>query len=209
MENSLSICEIFYSIQGESTYAGFPCIFIRMAECNLNCSYCDTKYSHAPQPKVPISEIMAKVAQYPARLVEITGGEPLLQDNVTDLMEQLHEQGYEILLETNGSMYLGEVPDYVRKIVDVKTPGSGHGDSFPKWNLRYLQPHDELKFVMTSHYDYNFAKAFINTHELGNKTLLFSPVTNLLSAETLAEWMLRDGIKARLQIQLHRIINLR
>lgn len=205
----IEICEIFYSIQGESTYSGIPCIFIRLSDCNLSCSYCDTRYSHAPGTKMSISQILTKIRSYPAKLVEITGGEPLLQDDVIHLMQALHEEAYELLLETNGSLYLADVPDYVTKIIDVKTPGSGHGDSFMKWNLKCLGERDELKFVITSHYDYAFAKQFISDNSLWDKILLFSPVLFAIKAETLAKWMLKDGLKARLQLQLHRCLNLR
>lgn len=205
----LEIGEIFYSIQGESTYAGLPCCFIRLAQCNLNCSYCDSRFSHRPGKMMDLDEIMNALTAYPVKLVEITGGEPVLQDDVVDLMELLHEAGYEILLETNGSLYLGDIPDYVVKIVDVKTPGSGHGDSFMKWNLRFLQPHDQIKFVLTAHHDYRFALDFIRQHELEGRILLFSPVTFLLPPSRLAQWMLADGVPARLHLQLHQLLNLK
>jgi 7-carboxy-7-deazaguanine synthase len=205
----LEVCEIFYSLQGESTYSGMPCVFIRLAECNLDCSYCDTKYSHQPGSRMSIPQVLDTIRQYPSQLVEITGGEPLLQDESIALMEALHEQNYRILLETNGSLYLGEVPDYVVKIIDVKTPGSGFGDSFMKWNLKCLKDQDELKFVLTSHYDYQFALDFINEHQLWERTLLFSPVLSILPAEVLAAWMQKDGVQARLQLQLHRILDLK
>ncbi len=210
LENTfLEVCEIFYSLQGESTYSGMPCIFIRLSECNLDCSYCDTRYSHQPGQNLSIAQILAEIENYPARLVEITGGEPLLQDDLILLMNALHERGYEQLLETNGSLYLGEVPDFVIKIIDVKTPGSGFGDRFMKWNLKCLGERDELKFVLTSHEDYAFAKRFIAGHQLWNRVLLFSPVLSILPAETLAAWMQKDGIRARLQLQLHRILALK
>ncbi len=205
----LEVCEIFYSLQGESTYSGMPCIFIRISDCNLDCSYCDTRYSHQSGRKMSISQILEQIHSYPSRLVEITGGEPLLQDESIPLIEALHEQNYTILLETNGSLYLGEIPDYVIKIIDVKTPGSGFGDSFMKWNLKCLKDQDELKFVLTSHYDYQFALDFINEHQLWGRTLLFSPVLSLLPATVLAAWMQNDGVQARLQLQLHRILDLK
>lgn len=205
----LEVCEIFYSIQGESTYAGLPCIFIRLAQCNLKCSYCDSLHSHQPGRMMSLEEIMLAIADYPVKLVEITGGEPMLQDAVIDLMDMLHEAGYGILLETNGSLYLGDVPAYVVKIIDVKTPGSGEGDSFMKYNLRFLQPHDQLKFVLTAHHDYRFALDFITEHELQERILLFSPVTFLLAPDRLAQWMLVDGVPARLHLQLHKMIQMR
>lgn len=206
--NSLEICEIFYSLQGESSHAGRPCAFIRLSGCNLSCSYCDTRQSWAQGKRMDFSQIRRELAAYPVKLVEFTGGEPLLQDEACELMPLLHDDGYEILLETNGSLYLGDVPDYVAKIVDVKCPGSGWGGSFPKWNLRFLQPHDELKFVLTSHIDYSFALDFIREHKLGGRMIHFSPVTSVLPAETLAAWMLADGAPARLQLQLHKILRL-
>ncbi len=205
----LEVSEIFYSIQGESTYAGLPCAFVRLAQCNLNCSYCDSRYSHQPGRMMSQDEIMLALAAFPVKLVEITGGEPMLQDNVIDLMDKLYRAGYMILLETNGSLYLGDVPDHVVKIIDVKTPGSGESDSFMKWNLRFLQPHDQIKFVLTAHHDYRFALDFIREHQLQECILLFSPVTFLLPPVRLAQWMLADGGKARLHLQLHKLIDLK
>ncbi|MDZ4181899.1 MAG: radical SAM protein [Candidatus Cloacimonadaceae bacterium] len=208
MSSALNVCEIFYSLQGESTNAGLPCVFVRLSACNLNCSYCDTKYASLPGKSIPLNDILTEIAKYPCRLVEITGGEPMLQDESVDLMEVLHSLGYRIMLETNGSIYLGDVPAYVKKIVDVKTPGSGFGDSFMKWNLKLLAPEDELKFVITCYDDFRFARDFIEQNSLRDRVILFSPVTSVLRPETLAEWMLRDGVPARLQLQLHRILNL-
>lgn len=203
------VSEIFYSLQGESTYSGQPCVFIRLSGCNLSCSYCDTRYACMGGTEFTIDQIMDKVQSYPSSLVEITGGEPMLQDGVAELFAALHGKGCELLLETNGSIYLGDVPEYVVKIVDVKCPGSGHGDSFMKWNLKCLQPRDELKFVLTSYLDYQFALRFITDNALWERTLLFSPVLSVLPAEILARWMLADGVKARLQLQLHRILKIR
>ncbi len=155
-----------------------------------------------------VQQILQTIMQYPAKLVEITGGEPLIQDNVIELMEALNQNGYEILLETNGSIYIGEVPSYVTRIIDVKTPGSGYGDSFMKWNLKCLADTDELKFVITSHYDYFFAKEFLNEHKLWNRIIIFSPVLAALPAETLAKWILADGLRVRLQLQLHKILRI-
>ena len=207
--SSLQVCEIFYSLQGESTRAGSPCVFIRLSECNLRCSYCDTQYAWSGGTSMSVMAIMQEIDKYPAWLVEITGGEPMLQDGVVDLMQALHEAGYDVMLETNGSIYLGEVPDFVVKVVDVKCPGSGCADSFMKWNLKALQPHDELKFVLTNYYDYRYALEFISANYLENRILLFSPVQSVLPAEVLASWMLEDGVTARLQPQLHKLLNLR
>lgn len=155
----LDICEIFYSLQGESTFQGMPCIFIRLAGCNLRCAWCDTQYSHAKGNPRSIASILKEIAQYPCKLVELTGGEPLWQEASIPLMETLLEQGYRVLLETNGSLDLSEVPPDVVKIVDVKCPGSGMGDSFMKHNLLCMSELDELKFVLTNYPDYAFAKA--------------------------------------------------
>lgn len=207
MEKHLNISEIFYSLQGESSYAGYPCVFIRLAECNLRCSYCDTQYAFGKGRSMAISSILEEVQDYGCSLVEITGGEPLYQDDVLDLCSALGENQYKILLETNGSLYLGDVPDYVIKIVDVKTPGSGMGESFMKWNLKFLQPHDELKFVITNYIDYRFALDFIQTEQPSVAQIHFSPVTSLLEPSHLAVWMLEDGVDARLSLQLHKIID--
>ncbi|MDD2331548.1 MAG: radical SAM protein [Candidatus Cloacimonetes bacterium] len=204
----LKLSEIFYSLQGESSYSGLPCIFIRFAECNLNCNYCDTRYAHDIREQLSLAEIFGIIKEYPCKLVELTGGEPVLQDNILPLMELLHSHGYQILLETNGSLFLGDIPSHVIKIIDVKTPGSGEGDSFMKWNLRCLEPHDELKFVLTSFYDYKFALDFIKENKLESSKILFSPLTNVLSPRLLAGWMLKDGLHARLQLQLHKLISI-
>lgn len=209
MEKHLNISEIFYSLQGESSYAGYACVFIRLAECNLRCSYCDTQYAFGRGRSMAISAILEKVSDYPCSLVEITGGEPLFQDDVLDLCSALSENQYKILMETNGSLYLGDVPDYVIKIVDVKTPGSGMGESFMKWNLKFLQPQDELKFVITNYIDYGFALDFIEQNHPVVTQIHFSPVTSLLEPSHLAAWMLEDGVHARLSIQLHKILNLK
>lgn len=155
-----------------------------------------------------IDAIVAAVRQYPAKLVEVTGGEPLYQDETPALLQALLDGGFQVMLETNGSLYLGDVPEAVIKIVDVKTPGSGMGTGFMKWNLKLLKPHDELKFVLTSHVDYRFAVQYIAEHSLQDRVIHFSPVLSVLPAETLAQWMLRDGVSARLQLQLHRLLNI-
>lgn len=206
--SALEVNRIFYSLQGESSFAGRPCVFVRLSQCNLRCSYCDTAYAWAPGTEMEVADIVGAVEKYPAKLVEITGGEPLLQDEVADLFSALNGRGYEILLETNGSLYIGDVPDYVVRIVDVKCPGSGCPDSFMKWNLKLLRPRDELKFVLTNHPDYRYALDFIKANALEGYTVHFSPVTSVLPPETLAAWMLEDGVKARLQLQLHKLLQL-
>lgn len=206
---SLEICEIFYSLQGESSYAGMPCTFIRLSGCNLRCSYCDTAYSHEAGETRAISQILAEVAEYPGNLVELTGGEPLAQGNSIMLLSELLAMGYKVLLETNGSLSLRNVPAEVVKIVDVKCPASGVGNSFLHDNLGYLATHDELKFVISDFEDYVFARDFVRDHRLLGYTIHFSPVNPILKAEELAEWILQDGLGVKLSLQLHRILNLR
>ncbi|MCK9310489.1 MAG: radical SAM protein [Candidatus Cloacimonetes bacterium] len=208
MEKHLNISEIFYSLQGESNYSGYPCIFIRLSECNIRCSYCDTQYAFGKGKSMAISAIMEQIKAFPCTLVEITGGEPMLQDNVADLFVALHDAGYRILLETNGSIYLAEVPDYVIKIVDVKTPGSGMGESFMKWNLKCLNPQDELKFVLTHYPDYRFAVDFITQNQPQVSAIHFSPVQSTLHPHDLAAWMLEDGVNAKLSLQLHKLLQI-
>ena len=207
--NYLDVCEIFYSLQGESSYMGMPCIFIRLSGCNLRCSYCDTAYSYESGTKMDFASILSEIAKYPAKLVELTGGEPLWQDNSIPLMQMLLEEGYTLLIETNGSLFLEGIPEDVIKIVDVKCPGSNVSDSFMLPNLKCLQPHDELKFVLTSYVDYVFARDFLQTHKLTERTIYFSPVSSLLPPEILASWLLEDGLKVRLGLQLHKLLNLR
>lgn len=205
---SLNICEIFYSLQGESTYSGLPCIFIRFSGCNLRCSWCDTTYAWSEGRKMAMEDILQEICKFPCSLVEITGGEPLLQEESIELMKVLHQNKYRILLETNGTQSLQNIPDYVVKIVDVKCPSSGFSESFLMGNLKYLNPADELKFVLASREDYVFALNFIKNNSLEDRILLFSPVTNLLTSETLAKWMLKDGVPAHLQLQLHKLLQL-
>jgi len=204
----LNITEVFCSIQGESTYAGLPCIFIRLAGCNLRCNYCDTTYSYESDINLSHTEIITKIKDYePVKLVEITGGEPLLQDKVYKLFELLNENGYSTLLETNGSISLNNVPDYVVKIVDVKCPGSGEEKSFLLENLEYIhQEKDEIKFVLTDNFDYNWAKDFVFKYKLNDYKILFSPVSDKIDPQDLAKWILDDKLNVRMQLQLHKII---
>jgi len=204
----LNVTEIFYSLQGESAYSGYPCIFIRLSECNLRCVYCDTQYAFGKGKSMAISSIMEEVKKYPCSLTEITGGEPLLQEDVDALFEELHKSSYKILLETNGAISLEKVPDYVIKIVDVKTPGSGMVDAFLKDNLDYLNDKDELKFVLTDKNDYQFALSFLAQYKPKVNIIHFSPLTEVLEPKELAKWMLKDGIKAKLTLQLHKIIGI-
>lgn len=203
----MQLTEIFCSIQGESTFAGFPCIFIRLAGCNLRCNYCDTTYSYSPEFTKSIKEIMAEIRQYePVKLVEITGGEPLLQDDVYRLIQKLHNDAYKILLETNGSISLKKLPDLVIKIVDIKTPGSGSAESFLKENLNFISAEDEIKFVICNRDDYVWSKEFIRDHNLYNYKILFSAVAEQLKPKDLARWIIEDKLPVRLQLQLHKYI---
>lgn len=206
---ALSICEIFYSIQGESSYSGMPCIFIRLAGCNLNCSYCDTRYSHAEGKTLSFEEIFEEIEKHPAKLIELTGGEPLCQGASTLLMQELIEKGYRVLLETNGSQPLYKVPREVVKIVDVKCPASGEAQSFLPENLAHLLQHDELKFVLSDRGDYDFAKAFVFSHPQLRQIIHFSVVWDKLKPEELADWLLGDGLNVKLSLQLHKILDLK
>ena len=204
----LNISEIFCSIQGESTYAGLPCIFIRLAGCNLRCNYCDTTYSYESEITLSTNDIITKIQEYdPIKLVEITGGEPLLQTEVFQLFESLYKNGHTILLETNGSISLKDVPEYVIKIVDVKCPGSGEENSFLLENLEYINKEkDEIKFVLSDNFDYNWAKDFLMKYQLSDYKILFSPVSDKLDPQDLAKWITEDKLPVRMQLQLHKII---
>jgi len=204
----LNLSEIFFSIQGESSFAGFPCIFIRFAGCNLRCKFCDTTYSYKTKFSLSIKEILKKIKKYePVKLVEITGGEPLLQDEVYDLIQLLTDNDHKILIETNGSRKLKYVPGNVIKIVDVKCPASGYEDSFLMENLKYINPEkDELKFVLSNKDDYLFALDFIRKNDLHNYKNIFSPVLSELPPKTLAEWILTEKLNIRMQLQLHKHI---
>ncbi|MCB5234466.1 MAG: radical SAM protein [Candidatus Cloacimonetes bacterium] len=205
----MEVCEIFYSIQGESSYSGMPCIFVRLAGCNLDCNYCDTRYSHTEGEMMDIERILKEISHFPTKLLEITGGEPLIQEASIPLMQDLLAKGYKLLLETNGSVSLVDVPAKVVKIVDLKCPGSGEGESFLSENLAYLQPHDELKFVLSNREDYLFAKDFIHDHPELNQLIHLSVVWDRLKPELLANWLLEDGLDAKLSLQLHKILDLK
>lgn len=204
----LNLSEIFYSIQGESTCAGLPCIFIRLAGCNLRCKYCDTTYGYETSFSLEPGEILQEIQKYePVKLVEITGGEPLLQEEVYTLFELLDKNNYKILLETNGSIKLEKVPHYVTKIVDVKCPGSGEENSFLLGNLKHISPRkDEIKFVILDRRDYDWAKDFIKKHNLQKYIILFSPVLEKLESQKLARWITEDKLPVRMQLQLHKLI---
>lgn len=218
---NLQITEIFHSLQGESSHAGLPCVFVRLTGCNLRCHWCDSEYSFHGGRRMDLTEVVEAVRAYPCRRVEITGGEPLLQTPaVTALAETLLAENYTVLLETSGERDLSPVPPAVIKIVDVKCPASGEAGSFRESNLKLLQTWDELKFVLSDEADYNFARDFIARHHLfsGPAALLFSPAFRqdasgarsssqcVLDPETLAGWILRDGLPVRLSLQIHKFI---
>jgi 7-carboxy-7-deazaguanine synthase len=204
----LTVNEIFYSIQGESTYAGRPCVFVRLTGCDLRCSWCDTEYAFYEGQKRSLDEVIAEVERYACPLVEITGGEPLLQDEVYPLMERLLAAGRTVLLETGGHRPIGRVPKDVIKIVDVKCPGSGESARNDWANLSLLAAHDEVKFVVKDRADYEFAREVIARHDLPSRcaAVLMSPVHDVLESRLLSEWMLHDRLPARLQLQIHKVI---
>jgi 7-carboxy-7-deazaguanine synthase len=204
----LTINEIFHSIQGESTRAGQPCVFVRLTACDLRCSWCDTPYAFHEGRKRSVEEVIEDVEQYDCPLVEITGGEPLLQDDVYPLMDRLLAGGRTVMLETGGHRPTSRVPAAVLKIVDIKCPASGEAASNDWSNLGRLEPHDEVKFVIQDRADYEFAREVIARHDLPSRAaaVLLSPVHGVLDPKTLSEWMLADCLPARLQLQLHKYI---
>lgn len=204
----LTINEIFQSIQGESTHAGRPCVFVRLTACDLRCAWCDTTYAFSEGQKMPVERVLEQVDAYACPLVEITGGEPLLQEDVYPLMTALVKRGKTVLLETGGHLSLERVPTGVVKIVDIKCPGSGESARNHWPNLERLTPNDEVKFVILDRSDYDYAKTLIARHELGRRVaaVLLSPVHGVLAPKTLAEWMLSDNVPGRLQLQVHKYI---
>jgi len=204
----LTVNEIFHSIQGESSHAGRPCVFVRLTACDLRCSWCDTPYAFHEGRKMSVDEVVSAVDAHGCPLVEITGGEPLLQEDVYPLMERLLADGRTVMLETGGHRPITRVPAAVVKIVDLKCPGSGESDKNDWSNLDRLAPHDEVKFVIQDRADYDFAREVIATRDLAGRAaaVLLSPVHGVLDPKTLSEWMLADRLPARLQLQLHKYI---
>jgi 7-carboxy-7-deazaguanine synthase len=203
----MKVCEIFMSIQGESSYAGMPFTFIRMAGCNLRCSYCDTTYAYEEGNELALRQIMDQVKKAGIRFVEITGGEPLLQEEVHDLTSLLFQEGYSVLIETNGSMNIGDIDKRAVIVLDIKTPGSGMSDRMDFANLTIIRKNDEVKFVLTDRMDYEWSKRLVHDHQLINRChILLSPAYGILSPEKLAQWMLSDRFPARLNLQLHKYI---
>jgi len=224
----MQISEIYKSLQGESTYAGLACVFVRLTGCNLRCSWCDSEFSFHGGSKMTVEEVLAEVTRLSPpgtganqSLVEITGGEPMLQEReVVPLMESLLKANYKVLLETSGERKLASVPEEVVKIVDVKCPHSGEPDTFALENLDALERHDELKFVLADRVDYEFARDFVQRHRVADRVhaILFSPAFRkdasgardtshcLLDPEELAQWILADNVPARLSLQIHKLI---
>src|SRR5579872_6819797 len=218
----MQVTEIYKSLQGESSFAGVPCIFVRLTACNLRCSWCDSEYTFTGGKKMSQEEVLRQVrALAPVELVEITGGEPMLQEReLLPLMRALLAEGFTILLETSGERPLNEVPKEVIKIVDVKCPASGESGKFREENLRALTGRDELKFVLADRADYEFARDFVRRHQLETMAsrIIFSPAFSksargersaehcLLDPQLLAQWMLADGLSFRLGLQMHKFI---
>jgi 7-carboxy-7-deazaguanine synthase len=204
----LTVNEIFYSIQGESTQAGRPCVFVRLTACDLRCTWCDTAYAFHEGSKRTVDDVLAEVEGYDCPLVEITGGEPLLQDDVYPLMDALLARGRTVLLETGGHRSIARVPTDVVRIMDVKCPASGEAERNDWSNLEVLTTRDEVKFVIQDRTDYEFALDIVGRHGLAARcaAVLFSPVKGVLDPVTLSEWMLADRVPARLQIQLHKLL---
>jgi 7-carboxy-7-deazaguanine synthase len=201
------VSEIFYSIQGETSYAGRPCMFVRLAGCNLDCSYCDTRYARHGGTPMSVDSIVQKVAEHPVRLVMVTGGEPLLQDETPELIRRLNSSGHLVLVETNGSLDIGVLPDEVIRIVDMKCPDSGMADRMLMANLERVGERDEVKFVISTRKDYLWAKELMLRYSLPQRTtVLLSPAHGVLEPRDLAEWILEDHLECVLQLQLHKII---
>jgi 7-carboxy-7-deazaguanine synthase len=221
------ITEIFKSIQGEGTRAGLPCVFVRLTGCNLRCTWCDTAYAFHGGTKMTVEEVLDRVEKLAGRagdvsgaqarvpLVELTGGEPLLQQEIYPLAEKLIAAGYTVMIETSGERYAGQLPTQVIKIMDVKCPDSGEADTFEVRNLEVLEAKDEVKFVLSTRRDYEFARDFTQRHHLAEKVkqVLFSPVFEDpagkwpgLEPRQVVEWMLADGLPVRLGLQLHKFV---
>jgi 7-carboxy-7-deazaguanine synthase len=207
-EKKLTINEIYFSIQGESTWAGLPCVFVRLTFCDLRCTYCDTEYAFYEGKKQTLGEIVDAVLGYDCPLVEVTGGEPLLQKNVLPLMTLLADAGRTVLLETSGAHDISEVDPRVHRIMDLKTPGSGEAERNLFSNLEYLTPRDEVKFVIGSRADYEWSRALVREHQLAERcrAVLFSPIFGRIDPREIVEWVLADNLPVRFQLQMHKFI---
>ncbi len=204
----IKINEIFESIQGESTYAGLPCTFVRLAGCNLRCTYCDTNYAYYNGKEISDEEIIAKIDEYGVKMVEFTGGEPLLQEETPKLIKTLLDKGYEVLIETNGSICIGCLDKRLNIIMDYKTPKSGMSERMRVKNFEFLKKTDQIKFVLMDESDYQWAKDIIVSNNLIEKhdNILMSPAFDTLSPKSLVNWVLKDNLQVRVQLQIHKYI---
>ena len=202
----LRVSEIFFSLQGESTFAGLPCVFVRLAGCNLDCSYCDTLYAREGGETLSREAIFIRVEEYPCRLVEITGGEPLLQAETPALAAELADRDWEVLVETNGSLDISVLDPRVVRVMDLKCPSSGETEKIRWDNLTHLTPRDEVKFVVAGREDYLWAKGVVEGRLPAGPEVLFSPAAGSIPPADLAAWILEDGLAVRLQLQLQKII---
>lgn len=204
----LTINEIFHSIQGESTYAGRPCVFVRLTACDLRCRWCDTPYAFHEGRKVSVDDVIADVESRGCPTVEVTGGEPLLQPDVYPLMQRLLDSGKTVLIETGGHRSIANIPPGVIRIVDIKCPGSGEAEKNDWSNLDHLTPRDEVKFVIADRRDYEYARDIVNREQLPSRVnaVLFSPVHGELDARQLSEWVIADRLDVRVQLQVHKYI---
>lgn len=206
-DDALRITEVFYSLQGESRTVGLPTVFIRLTGCPLRCQYCDTSYAFTGGQWMSIDEVIARVQQYPSKWITVTGGEPLAQKNCLPLLSRLCDAGYLVSLETSGALPVKDVDPRVIKVMDLKTPGSGEVDRNLLENLDYLSPQDQIKFVICDEQDYHWALQIIEDYRLTDKCeVLMSPSYGQMNATQLADWILRDGLKVRFQLQLHKIL---
>jgi 7-carboxy-7-deazaguanine synthase len=203
----LKIHEIFHSLQGESSRVGLPTVFVRLTGCPMRCVYCDTAYAFSGGSNIEIADILAKVAEFGTQYVTVTGGEPLAQKDCHILLKELCDAGYNVSLETGGAIDISPVDSRVSVILDVKTPGSGEVENNVWGNLAHLKPQDEVKFVLCSREDYEWAKELLSTHKINEKCpVLFSPVYSQVNPTALAEWVLADKLPVRMQVQLHKIL---
>ena len=203
----MRVTELFHSIQGESTYAGQPCVFVRLTGCPLRCTWCDTEYAFYGGSEVTVEQLLVKIESYQCRLVEITGGEPLAQSEALVLITTLCDRGFEVLIETSGAIDTAAVDARAHLILDVKCPGSGMSDRMHWPNVTRLTAKDQAKFVLADRSDYEWAREVLARHELANRcTVLMSPVFGSLEPRQLAEWVLADHLPVRLQLQLHKLI---
>lgn len=206
-QHALRVTEIFYSLQGESVHVGIPTVFIRLSGCPLRCSYCDTTYAFKGGDWLTLDNICAQIANYRTHYITVTGGEPLAQPGCLLLLSMLCDQGYSVSLETSGALDISQVDERVIKVMDFKTPGSSEENRNYFKNIDYLQPHDQIKFVICDRNDYEWAKSIMNTYKLSERCqVLFSPSHGQLSPQSLADWILDDHLNVRFQLQLHKYI---